>query len=301
MIRYLKRNEIDTEKYDSCIENSFNSRIFAFSWYLDIVADNWDILVLDDYEAVMPLPYREKYFIKYVYSPFWVIELGIYTLKKINVDSFLKKAFDSFRFIDLRMNVDNEFNEYSENRIEKQLQYLDLNESYSDIFKGFSRNRKRDLKKANDFNLIAEWNTRNIDLLNLFRNNVGVRVTDVKDNDYKKLLRLLNECTKRGMGELLSIFDENKNLIASSYFLKHQNKITELVCSTDFNNRNNGANTFFNNEAIKKYSKNFEIFNFGGSSMKNISNYYKSFGAETESYYSLKYNNLPFVIKLFKK
>ena len=71
MIRYIRRKEIDIAKYDACIETAINARIYAYSWYLDIVADNWDILVLNDYEAVMPLPWRSKYFIKYVYPPAW--------------------------------------------------------------------------------------------------------------------------------------------------------------------------------------------------------------------------------------
>ena len=49
MIQYVKRQHLDVSKYDFCIENSTQSRIYAFSWYLDIVADHWDVLVLDDY------------------------------------------------------------------------------------------------------------------------------------------------------------------------------------------------------------------------------------------------------------
>ena len=56
MIQYLKNKEIDFKKYDACIAAAINSRIYAYSWYLNIVADNWDALVLNDYEAVMPLP-----------------------------------------------------------------------------------------------------------------------------------------------------------------------------------------------------------------------------------------------------
>ena len=52
MIHYVKREDLEVEKYNNCIENSIQSRIYAFSWYLDIVADYWDVLVLDDYKAV---------------------------------------------------------------------------------------------------------------------------------------------------------------------------------------------------------------------------------------------------------
>ena len=46
MIKYVKRNELDIEKYNACVENSLQSRVYGFSWYLDIVADHWDALVL---------------------------------------------------------------------------------------------------------------------------------------------------------------------------------------------------------------------------------------------------------------
>ena len=76
MIQYLKNNEIDIEKYDNCIKSSLNSRIYAFSWYLNIVADNWDVLVLNDYEAVMPLPFLKRkrngtYWSYFAPSPFF--------------------------------------------------------------------------------------------------------------------------------------------------------------------------------------------------------------------------------------
>ena len=83
MIHYLKRKDIDIVKYNTCIEASINTRIYAYSWYLDIVATNWDILVLNDYEAVMPLPWRQKYFIKYMYPPAWTQQLGVFSKSRI--------------------------------------------------------------------------------------------------------------------------------------------------------------------------------------------------------------------------
>ena len=84
MIQYLKNKEIDFKKYDACIEAAINSRIYAYSWYLNIVADNWDALVLNDYEAVMPLPWRQKYFIKYIYPPAWTQQLGVFSSAEVN-------------------------------------------------------------------------------------------------------------------------------------------------------------------------------------------------------------------------
>ena len=49
LIKYIQREHLDEEKYNDCIENSIQSNSYAFSWYLDIVCDNWDVLVLNDY------------------------------------------------------------------------------------------------------------------------------------------------------------------------------------------------------------------------------------------------------------
>ena len=55
MIHYIQHKDIDFEKWDACVANSFNRLIYGFSWYLDVVCDDWDALVLNDYEAVFPL------------------------------------------------------------------------------------------------------------------------------------------------------------------------------------------------------------------------------------------------------
>ncbi|NJN50342.1 MAG: hypothetical protein HC798_04365 [Polaribacter sp.] len=108
MIHYLKRHQIDNQKYDDCITKSLQSNIYAFSWYLDIVADNWDVLVLNNYEAVMPLPIRKKWGINYVYQPFWILELGIFSVNKtIDYQSFIDEITKRFRFAEIRLNTEN--------------------------------------------------------------------------------------------------------------------------------------------------------------------------------------------------
>ena len=59
-IHFLKRNEIDTEKWNTCIENATNGLIYSYNFYLDGLCDNWDALVADDYKFLFPLPWRKK-------------------------------------------------------------------------------------------------------------------------------------------------------------------------------------------------------------------------------------------------
>src|SRR5579864_8810325 len=99
MIRYLKRPDIDTGRWDGCIHQAGNSLIYGYHYYLDhMAAGQWDALVLDDYEAVMPLPWRRKFGIRYLYQPAFTQQLGIFSKTPIPVDSFLAEAKRHFRF-----------------------------------------------------------------------------------------------------------------------------------------------------------------------------------------------------------
>ena len=60
MIKYLKYEHIDKEKWDECIEQSFNGVIYAYSWFLDVVCEEWEALVEGDYERVFPINFRKK-------------------------------------------------------------------------------------------------------------------------------------------------------------------------------------------------------------------------------------------------
>jgi hypothetical protein len=68
-IIYLERHEIDISKWDRCIVNAPNGLIYARSFYLDAMAENWSALVSDDYQYVMPLTWNKKFGIKYLYQP----------------------------------------------------------------------------------------------------------------------------------------------------------------------------------------------------------------------------------------
>jgi hypothetical protein len=302
MIKYIKRKDLDSEKYNNCIENSIQSRIYAFSWYLDIVADYWDVLVLDDYKAVMPIPLRRKYGVKYVYPPFWLLELGVFSLKdSIDYNAFFKVLFGEFKSIELRLNTKNSLNASESFLIEKQMQTLSIKEDYEAIFNGYRKDRKKDLRKSKKIDLIENWNDDPQKLIQLFKANVGKRTPYIVDKDYKVLSEVMNICIEKRVGEVLSIYNSERKLVASGFFLKHKKEVTILVSSTDFNNRKNGENTFLIDRAIYKYQKAFGILNFGGSSMQQIANYFLSFGAKTSQYQQVKYNNLPFLLKLFKK
>ena len=300
-IKYIHREHLDEEKYNQCIDSSLQSKIYAFSWYLDIVCNTWDVLVLNDYEAVMPIPWRKKYGIKYVYPPFWVLQLGVFSNEVIDENEFLTPLFNKFKFVELRINTHNNFELYPEFLQLKQCQKLVFNTTYSSTLSHYRKDRKKDLQKAAAADLIEKWNDHPSNLIQLFKNNIGKRTPNIKETDYENLEKLIAICIEKKIGEILSVYDKENKLVASVFLLKHKNSITKLISSTNLKDRKNGANTFLIDRVIFKYHKDFSIFNFGGSSIKSVASFSKSFGAETEKYHQLKMNKLPKFLQLFKK
>lgn len=106
-IVYFDRDSIDTKKWDSCIARSVNSSVYAYAWYLDIVAPQWGALVANDYSAVFPLPYSSKYGVTYVYQPSFTQYLGIFSSEQITnevVSKFFAAIPAKFQHISIYLN-----------------------------------------------------------------------------------------------------------------------------------------------------------------------------------------------------
>src|SRR5205085_8193995 len=149
-IQYRKRHEIDNDKWNLCIETAPNGLIYAYSFYLDGTADNWDALILSDYEAVMPLPWRKKIGFYYLYQPFFSAQLGVFG-NNINanlVENFLKAIPSKFKLWELSLNHQNIFRLNSFRLFERVNFVLPLNHAYETLYTNYSENIKRNIKKS---------------------------------------------------------------------------------------------------------------------------------------------------------
>ena len=288
MIHYVKREDLEVEKYNDCIENSMQSRIYAFSWYLDIVADNWDVLVLNDYEAVMPVPWKQKYFIKYVTQPFFCQQLGVFSKHEISnevIRNFIKEIPNKFFRISLQLNAENSID--SERLVKKNNYVLALNKTSEVLIAGFSNNRKRDLKKAISSSLIID---EDISVKEFFKFYLLNDKFYDKHNSIKNILENILQI-RNGSLKLYGI-RSNGVLISCVLLLDDMKRVTYLVPVHNNLSKKNGAMTLLITTIIKKYQNSDYILDFEGSMVKGVASFYKSFGAEKEVYSLLAYYNL---------
>ena len=282
MIQYLRRKQIDIDKYDNCIQNASNSRIYALSYYLDIVADNWDALVLNDYEAVMPLPWRSKYFIKYIYTPCWTQQLGVFSIPKLStelVDQFIKAIPKKFLKTSIYFNSESQPSSF----VQKRDNYiLDLNDSYSDICKNFNKNRKRIIVKLNTLEHTLIKN----DSLDNFSSTLKKKDSGlfINNTDKKILFRLISKSIKLNKGQVISVILDNS--IEASFFITfHKKIITNLIPISTKKGKEKNLPTLVINHIIKTNQQTDKILDFEGSMIPGVAQFYKSFGSTLENYF----------------
>ena len=72
MIVHLKHHQIDKTKWDNCIDVYPNGMVYAYSWYLDIMAPGWQALIDDDYKAIFPVTGFKRFGIQYIAIPIFL-------------------------------------------------------------------------------------------------------------------------------------------------------------------------------------------------------------------------------------
>jgi hypothetical protein len=300
-IRHLTHAEIDKIKWDACIDKSGNGRIYARSVYLDHIASNWEGLVLNNYEAVMPLTWRKKWGIHYLYQPAFIQQSGIFSINK--TDELLTKNFlnvipDKFLFIEINLNAENSLPTTS--FLHKNY-LLDINYSYDTLKRTYSRSALRNINKAIDSAITIKEDVNPADIILMHRKRFKDMI-GAKRNDYTRFNELVNFLLQQKQVFTAGAFNADSKLIAGSIYLLYKKRITFIINGNSPESLQYGATHLLKDYTIHKFSNQGLIMDFEGSDFSRFARFYEQFGNVYIEYYpSLYLNKLPWPIKLLKR
>lgn len=299
-IAYYKYNEINKDKWDRCVRESYNGLIYSTSLYLDHMAGQWDALVFNNYEAVMPLPWRKKWGIQYVYPPAFTQQLGVSSLVTETtgiIGEFLNAIPAKFRYVEMNFNATNLLDD--QNFIGRKNYILSLQGNHDQLTQAFSRSAKRNILKANKCGIHVEENTRAESIIELHRNrfkdNIGVSA-----RDYERFNALVTELLLIKKCYCIGARDNAGNLIAGSIYTIFKNRITFIINGNTPESLENGATHLLMDFTIKKFCNASFILDFEGSDQPSFTRFYEQYGARAETYFFLRQNKLPFPLNLLK-
>jgi hypothetical protein len=296
-IQYLTRSQIDTSKWDQCISRAANGRIYACSFYLDCMAQQWDALVLNDYDAVMPLTWNSKYGIHYLYQPFLAAQLGVFGSDNVRV--FIEAIPGHFRYIDIYLNSGNTNALNTESVLLRDNYILDLHHPYEELNNAYRENIRRNIKKAKQAGCKVVKNFDVETVIALASTQMHLHDKNVEENigRFRRLYMLLragNKATTYG----ISLHNE---VIASCVFFFSHNRAYYILVGNHPNGKTIGASHALIDAFIADHAGQDLLLDFEGSDIRNLAFFYSSFGAVQEIYPALKINRLPFYLKWLKK
>jgi hypothetical protein len=299
-IKYVTHNDIDQIKWDQCIDTSPNGLIYGYSFYLDTMAKHWDALVLNDYEAIMPLTWNRKFGISYLYQPFLTASLGIFGKAVTNelVNYFLIAIPKKFIYRDIYLNTANLFAFPAPDVYLRTNYVLDLNKPYAELYNNY-RPVYRQLLKNSLSQLTLKKDIPVDDILKLASKKID-SVSATKKSDYQNFRRLYNLLVTKNKVVNYGAYNPANELIASGVFFFSHQRAYYVLAGNDQKGRILSASHHVINRFISDNAGSNLVLDFEGSDIESIAFFFRGFNAKEEKYPCVRYNHLPLPLKLLK-
>jgi hypothetical protein len=285
-VKVIERNKLEVDRWDQLVLSSSNHTLFSLSTYLDSVAENWAVLVNEDYTSGIALPYTIRFGVKILYTPFFMryIEvLGGSGIDKLEI--YLKSNFESSKFkIRTKLLLDN-----SNVLTFQEVRFLKMNQQV-----------KRMLVKSSksDFE-IKEVEDGFDEVLKLIENELSSKVEVFQSDSKKYIERLVENLKSKSLIKIYGFYQLDE-LVGGMIFILAQNRTIYLKGAANDKARNQGLMYACMKNEIENTLQEGKIFDFGGSSIEGVKRFNLNFGSDDIEYYEYEWNHAPWWWRILK-
>jgi hypothetical protein len=247
----------------------------------------------------MPLTYRKKFGVAYLYQPLFCQQLGIFpTPTKEIIQLFLSEVTSRFQFAEINFNAMQlpvgEIGRYSE----RTNLLLSIADSYEAIAGNYSKHTLRKLKKAGKNKLSLARSISAEEFIQFKQENLKVRL---HKKDIRKLRNVMAFSLTRSLGQIYGVYSAQNQLCAAAFFIRSKHRVTYLNAANSSEGKKYQAMYFLIDQFIKENAGKDYLLDFEGSMVPGVARLYEGFGATPEKYYQYRFNSLPWWIKWLKK
>ena len=307
----LSRADIDDERWNTFITNAGQSVVYGYSWYLDVVCEDWQALIWpspDNYQIVIPLPLKRKWGMVVLQQPLFCQYLGFFSVKEITPvqrDVFLDKLSSSFAYISAySFNPGNTamlnsalLQSFQFTCRENQTHWLSLAEPMPQIQASYSSDRKLNLKRAEKYDWFVEERRDIIPLIRLFKRHHAAQMQGGVRPEAYRTLAVLFEVLSAKHAATIYYASRNNEVHAGAMFVQAGKTGVYLFNAADQTGRCGNARTFLLNKFFQAQAGKLQNFDFETPEKLSVSSFYKSFGAAGITYFAIRKNELYFPFK----
>lgn len=293
-IKYLKREEIDKVKWNSCVHYASNGNIFGYMWYLDHIAKDWDALVEGDYESVFPLIWREDFLQRReLYQPDLIRESGVYSihvLSEARIRAFLSAIPGAYQKATLHLNEQNGIRKGADFDVQPLPNYqLLLSQPYEEMAGAFSRPLLEQLQVAEDAGLVLSSSIKPEQVAEFYKTHTTGKSTS-KERRFHGLQRIMYNALHRGWGFASTVMAPGTaELLAVNFFLYSHKKAISLVPVQSPRGQELGALPYLMNGFLRSHANKPMILDFNIEEGQDTE-LATAMGAQRNPYYKLERN-----------
>lgn len=301
IIQYRQRSQIDPVRWDRCIHDAPNGLIYATSLYLDHMAGQWDAVVVGDYEAVMPLPWKRKLGIKYLYWVPFTQQLGVFAAvapAAEQVRAMLDVALQHFNYGELFFNYANTGIPFAAARTNL---VLPLSPGYEQLRAGYKNDLLKNLGKAGKTTLHYHHAVNLSLVLQAFRENYREQIGVMKASDYERFEKLCTKASEQGLVITRGVQGPGGEWLSTALLFRYKERLYLLHSSTIPAGRKVAANHFLLDQLIREFAGSTLLLDFEGSDLPGVAHFYRNFGSTDQAYFVYRFNTLPWWIKWLRR
>ena len=260
----------------------------------------WDAIILDDYEGAIALPLKSVYGFKQLYQPAF-IQQCVWFGKLLNTDQLKKlaKLLNTY-FSDIHFNSNISI-PISVPKLRTNL-ILDLNNDSQQIMNGFSKSLRKNLRKE-ESTAIQYKEVPSADLsIKLYKNAYSSLNPQLDEKEYSKFYKLSLKASEQDKAKSYIAYNDTGRediVLAAITLMKSHGRLHYVLGAPTEEGKNKNALSVLLWKVMKEYAGENMLFDFEGSSIPNVADFYKSFGAKEESFYEYSWTPHP-VFKLMR-
>ena len=316
MIYHLKRAAIDCAQWDALLAAAPNGTIYGLSWYLDIVSPSWEALVKEvagRYVAVLPLPVRTKWGMRYLQQPSFTQQLGVFFVEALGpadwqtIGQLLRQRF--------RLVSSYAFNTANTELLapgpsllgiagtRQQTYCLSLNQPYERLLAGYKPNRRWRLNQSRRRPLHLEPTTDIELVLKLFTEHTAHKIKGLigEAYEYRLLRSLYAAASARGLAQLWQARTDADGVVALVLFWVFNGQFIYIFSGASSAGKQYGAVTRLLDEVFRQHAGQNLSFDFEALPLSNLVSFYSSFGSVPTPFFSITRNELPWPIRQVKR
>ena len=292
-IDFIKRKEIEVEKWDRLIAESPAETIYPYAWYLDAVSENWSALVVDDYRFVMPVVWKKKAGMKYIYQPFYTQQLGVFSREYVDpelIRKMLRILYKKFRFAGMNFNARNLVGEDAPFIVDDKSNYvMTLDRDYDTHSRAYSSNATRNIKKSMELSEVIERNLPVEELVRLKREN---DVIQRSEEDYRWMVDLFESIQQKEAGKIYAI-RAGSEITSAAFFAFSETRAIYLLSASSQEGKEQRGMFRIVDTFIREHAGTGVILDFEGSNIPSVARFFGGFGAHAEIYQGVSFSRIP--------